>query len=174
VISVPERAVETVSKIVHGQDTHSAVQQLRKYTYDLADVLGHEATIGVGVFRWTDSPTPLAPAGQWTPTHDPRVPQWLSKFNGDVLVEWDAFGNYGAGVGRKQHDGFGHEVSVGTEASLQGRGIARRLVATAAQQIVSTGAVATYVHDVDNQASAKVADAAGFPDRGWHLLGLWG
>ena len=32
----------------------------------------------------------------------------------------------------------------------------------------------TYLHDPANTASAKVADAAGFPDRGWTVLGMAG
>lgn len=174
VVSVPESAVEAVRTIVHGHDLRSGIQQLQTHTDQLSEALGHEATVGIGVFRWSYSPTELPSVGQWTPTADPRVPPWLRKFNGDVLVEWDTNGNYGAGVGRKQHNQFGHEISVGTEAALQGLGIARRLVSTAAQTIVRSGAVATYIHDIDNHASAKVADAAGFPDCGWRMLGLWG
>jgi predicted GNAT family acetyltransferase len=48
------------------------------------------------------------------------------------------------------------------------------LVATAAREVLRRGAVPTYLHDVANTASAKVADAAGFPDRGWRVLGLSG
>ena len=36
------------------------------------------------------------------------------------------------------------------------------------------GVVPTYLHDPANTASAKVADAAGFPDRGWTVLGMAG
>jgi GNAT superfamily N-acetyltransferase len=174
VISVPEPAVEMVSKFVHGFDVDACIQRLRQHPHDLDAALGHDATVGVGVFRWSDSPAALPHAGDWTSTDDPRVPDWLKSFNGDVLIEWDNDGIYGAGVGRKHHDHFGHEISVGTQESLRGRGIARRLVATAAKQIVNDGAVATYIHDADNYASARVADATGFDDVGWRMLGLWG
>jgi predicted GNAT family acetyltransferase len=83
-------------------------------------------------------------------------------------------GNYGAGVGLKKHDAWGFEISVGTEESLRGRGIARRLVATATREILRQGRVATYLHAPDNFASGKVAVAAGFPDHGWKVLGYWG
>ena len=102
------------------------------------------------------------------------MPEWLKPFNGDVLVAWDDEGNYGAGVGRKQHDRWGHEISVGTEASLRGRGLARQLVTTAARRIIADGAIATYLHALDNHASAKVADASGFADVGWRVWGFWG
>ena len=55
----------------------------------------------------------------------------------------------------------------------QGRGLARRLVAQAARRVLDEGAVPTYLHDPANVASAKVADAAGLPDRGWSVLGLF-
>jgi len=143
----------------------------------VSSVAGVAALLGVPVwdaaFRWADAdalPGSLADAGSWVPTSDPRLPDWLRPFNGDVLAEFDEAG-YVAGVGRKCHDSFGHELSVGTEARAQGRGLARRLVATAARRVLAEGAVPTYLHDFRNVASAKVAEAAGFPDRGWKVLG---
>jgi len=131
------------------------------------------AVVGVGIFRWSVDPTDLPDGGEWVPTEDPRVPPWLKPFNGDVLVAWDDEGAYGAGVGRKQHDRWGHEISVGTEPALRGRGIARRLVAQAARRVLADGAVPTYLHDPANVASAHVAAASGFPDRGWRSIGMW-
>jgi GNAT superfamily N-acetyltransferase len=129
--------------------------------------------LGRGCFRWTVRPAELEDTGDWLSKRDPRVPPWLFPFNGDVLIAWDDDGNYGAGVGRKQHDRWGHELAVVTEEALRGRGIARRLVAQAARRVLAEGAVPTYLHDFDNAASAHVADAAGFPDRGWQFLSLW-
>jgi hypothetical protein len=43
-------------------------------------------------------------------------------------------------------------------------------VATAAAYILDHGAVALYLHADDNHASAKVAEASGFPDLGWRVL----
>jgi GNAT superfamily N-acetyltransferase len=130
--------------------------------------------LGRGCFRWSVRPTELEDAGDWVSTSDPRVPAWLLPFNGEVLIAWDDEGCYGAGVGRKQHDRWGHELAVVTEEALRGRGIALRLVAQAARRVLAEGAVPTYLHDFDNAASARVADAAGFPDRGWQFLALWG
>ena len=132
-----------------------------------------DAVLGVGVFRWTTDPADLEPAGTWVDRGDPRVPAWLRPFNGDVLVAFDDGGTYLAGVGRKQHDAHGHELSVGTDPAARGRGLARRLVVQAARRVLADGAVPTYLHDPSNTASAKVADAAGFPDRGWSVVGLW-
>lgn len=50
------------------------------------------------------------------------------------------------------------------------RGIARRLVATAARSILDAGRTPTYLHNPSNHASAKVAEAAGFPEIGWRML----
>ena len=41
------------------------------------------------------------------------------------------------------------------------------------RQVIANGAIPTYLHDHRNLASAHVADAAGFPDRGWLVLALW-
>jgi GNAT superfamily N-acetyltransferase len=124
------------------------------------------------VFRYTLAPTPSPDSGEWIDGHDPAVPGWLRPFGGEVLVVRDCEGRYLAGVGIKRHDGYGHELAVGTEPAARGRGLARRLVAQAARRVLDEGAVPTYLHAPDNVASARVARAAGFADRGWSAYGL--
>ena len=111
--------------------------------------------------------------GVWLPTDDERLPDWLRPFNGDVLVALEG-GEVAAGVGRKQHDRHGHELAVVTEEGHRGRGWARRLVTQAARRVLDDGAVPTYLHAPDNVASARTADASGFPDVGWTIFGLFG
>ena len=166
VLSVPPSRVEAVRSL--GQTLEAMATGLP----DAAGVPG--GRYGSGRFRWCTTPPSVEPAGEWVPRDDPRVPPWLRPFNGDVLVAWDDDGTYGAGVGRKQHDRYGHELAVATEKPLRGRGLARRLVVTAAQRVIDDGAVPTYLHDDANVASARVADAAGFPDLGWRIVGVWG
>ena len=134
------------------------------------------AVVYQGICRWAvDVPGVhvLPDVGEWLPTADPAVPEWLMPFNGEVLVVLDDAGDYLAGVGLKVHDSHGVEISVGTSEAARGRGLARRLVAQAARTLLSRGIVPTYLHAPDNVGSAKVADAAGFPDRGWTALGLF-
>ena len=124
-------------------------------------------------FRWTTDPTPLPDLGVWMSALDPQVPTWLKPFNGPVLVKYDDdTGDYLAGVGIKQHDDFGHEIAVVTTEPAQGKGYARRLVAQAARRILDEGAIPTYLYETGNHASARVADAAGFPDVGWTAFGV--
>ncbi|HEX8631760.1 MAG TPA: GNAT family N-acetyltransferase [Catenuloplanes sp.] len=138
------------------------------------------ATLGVdgrrtfqGVFRYCTAPLDLPDAGQWLPADDPGLPGWLRPFGGEVLVARDPdTGGYLAGVGIKQHDRYGRELAVGTDPAARGRGLGRRLVAQAARRVLDEGGIPTYVHADDNKASARVADAAGFPDRGWTFYGL--
>lgn len=128
-----------------------------------------------GVFRWSEAPTPAArlpDAGEWIPADAPDLPAWLRPFGGHVLAAV-IDGEYASAVGLKRHDRFAREVAVGTEERFEGRGLARRLVAQAARRVVDEGMVPTYLHDPANVASAHVAEAAGFPDRGWAVLGLW-
>jgi GNAT superfamily N-acetyltransferase len=133
--------------------------------------------LGRGVFRWTTAVAPpdvLPDAGEWLDPGDPRVPPWLRPFNyGRVLIAWDDDGTYGAGVGIKRHDAVGHELAVVTSEHLRGRGIGRRLVAQAARRILADGKLPTYLHGPANIASARVADAVGFADRGWSVYGLF-
>ncbi|MBI4943541.1 MAG: GNAT family N-acetyltransferase [Actinobacteria bacterium] len=137
----------------------------------LPDLLGRAGVGGRGSFRWTTDPAPFEDAGVWLPREDPRVPEWLRPFNDDVLVVLDG-DTYVAGVGIKKHDAFGHEISVGTQEEARGRGLARRLVSQAARRILDEGRVPTYLHAPDNIASARVAQACGFADRGWSVLGF--
>jgi GNAT superfamily N-acetyltransferase len=125
-----------------------------------------------GVFRFSTRPGDLPDAGAWVPAGDPVVPDWLRVFGHQVLLAMDPqTGAYLAGVGLKRHDRYGWELAVGTEPEVRGRGLARRLVAQAARRVLDEGAVPTYQHAAGNAASAAVAEAAGFPDRGWISLG---
>jgi len=132
-----------------------------------------EARVYAGVFRWSTTPARLADAGEWVAAEDPSVPEWLRPFGGEVLMARDGDGRYLAGVGIKRHDAHGRELAVVTEPAAQGKGLARRLVAQAARRVLDEGAVPTYLHDPANLASARVAEAAGFPDLGWQVLGLF-
>lgn len=173
-VSCPEGAVFSVPpRLVSAFEGLAAdLEGLR--SADVGAVVGSaSARYYEGVFRWSESPSVLEDGGSWVPVDDPRVPSWLKPFGREVLLSFDpATGEYVAGVGVKVHDGFGHELAVVTEEAARGRGLARRLVAQAARKVIADGAVPTYLHADDNVRSAKVADAAGFPDRGWRVLGI--
>ncbi|MEV0211908.1 GNAT family N-acetyltransferase [Micromonospora sp. NPDC050695] len=126
-----------------------------------------------GPFRWSVAPAPLPDVGEWTASTAPGLPPWLRLFDRPVLVVRDADGTYLAGAGIKRHDAYGHELAIGTVPAARGRGLARRLVAQAARRVLDEGAVPTYLHEWDNVASARVAEAAGFPDRGWRTYGVY-
>jgi RimJ/RimL family protein N-acetyltransferase len=126
-----------------------------------------------GVFRWCQTPPNLPDAGEWVDAAGEDVPEWLRPFGHEVLIAWDpATGRYLAGVGIKRHDDIGRELVVGPEPAARGRGLARRLVAQAARRVLDEGGIPTYQHDPANVASARVAEAAGFPDRGWRSVGI--
>ncbi|WP_433537344.1 GNAT family N-acetyltransferase [Micromonospora sp. CA-249363] len=140
----------------------------------LPEAVGHPAfCLHDGPFRWTLSPAPLPDVGEWITPTTPGLPPWLRLFDRPVLVVRDADGAYLAGAAIKRHDAFGHELAVGTVPAARGRGLARRLVAQAARRVLDEGAVPTYLHERDNHASARVAEAAGFPDRGWRAYGVY-
>ena len=147
----------------------------------LPDAVGVPGTAGAGVLRWAqDVPgaAALPDAGVWLPAdladaHDPRVPAWLRPFGGDVLVALDDNGEHLAGVGLKRHRPGLQEISVVTEERARGRGLARRLVAQAARTVLAQGDAVLYLHAPDNDASASVARASGFPDTDWQVVGFW-
>ena len=144
---------------------------------DIGVALGRPSwRFGRGIFRWSDAPTAGDDPGVWLPIDDPRVPPWLIPFNGEVLVGFDGHPDNGvvaAGVGRKIHNAAGHELAVVTEEGHRGQGWATRLVTQAARRVLDDGAIPIYLHAEDNTASARTADASGFPDLGWRMLGLF-
>jgi GNAT superfamily N-acetyltransferase len=147
---------------------------------DLCSRVGHAVAgpgtqLGRGVLRWaTQVNADIEEVGVWRAWDDPIVPAWLAPFRGEALLALDEDGAYAGGVGIKRHDATGHELSVVTDAAHRGQGLARRLVATAARHHLSDVPLLTYLHDSANTGSARVADAVGFPDRGWGVLGVWG
>ncbi|HEX7746442.1 MAG TPA: GNAT family N-acetyltransferase [Micromonosporaceae bacterium] len=166
----------TVLSVVPGR----AEAVRRATSLPVGDLLGRlPALVGLpgrqayqAVFRYTVRPAALPAAGEWVAAADPAVPAWLRPFGGEVLIARDDRGKYLAGVGIKRHDPHGHELAVGTEPAARGRGLGRRLVAQAARRVLDEGAIPTYLHAVTNDASARVAVAAGFPDRGWSAYGV--
>lgn len=155
--------------------THSEVEALwMALAGRLPALVGRpDRRVYTGVFRWCERPADLPDVGEWVDVTDPVLPPWLKPFGSPVLIARDPqTGVYLAGVGIKRHDPYGHEIAVGTEPAARGRGLARALVAQAARRILDEGAIPTYQHDPENLASARVAEAAGFPDRGWRSLGL--
>lgn len=172
VLSVPPEHAEAVRRACEGFGPDW--EALDRLVHVLPAALGLPGCGGYrAIFRFSTRPKPLADAGVWLPARDPGVAGWLRAFDGDVLLARDPDdGTYLAGVGIKRHDRYGHELAVGTAPAARGRGLARRLVAQAARRVLDEGAVPTYQHDPRNAASARVADAAGFPDRGWSSFGV--
>lgn len=124
------------------------------------------------VFRWTTRPARLADVGQWVPADLPAVPEWLRPFGGHVLVASSDDGVYLGGVGLKCHDEHANELSVVVAPAARGCGLGTALIAQAARRVLVEGRIPTYLHGVDNPASARLAQTAGFPDEGWTSFGI--
>lgn len=174
VVAVVPAIHMAVAELLHGADPETLDdEEVRTQIGELAG--GQGAVLGIGVLRWTTEVTSdFEPLGVWLPHTDPRVPEWLEPFGGKALVALDEDGDYAGGVGVKRHGPSGHELAVVTHEDHRGKGLARRLVATAARDVLEHVPVVTYLHSPDNTASAKVADAVGIPDRGWRTLGVFG
>jgi RimJ/RimL family protein N-acetyltransferase len=169
VVSVVPSALDATSSAVVG-----ATREDLRLRLGMAVGVGERVSPWV-VLRWSGEPAPLEPVGLWVPSSSDGLPEWLKAFPGNVLATFDdETGEYAGGVGIKRHTAWGHELAVGTAEDQRGKGLARRLVAQAGRDVLATGALPLYVHDANNVPSAKVADAAGFPDLGWRLLVAWG
>ena len=163
ILSVPPDRVEEV---------RGAGSTLEEMLDAVPEALGQPGSVvGRGVYRYALTPPEVEPIGEWVPAGAPDVPAWLRPFGGEVLVVRDG-GTYVAGLGIKRHDDVGMEVAVATEEAWRGRGLARALVVRATAAILRRGGVPIYLHGRGNAASARVAEAAGYSDRGWFILGL--
>lgn len=171
VLSVPPGSGGAARRLLSGLEVEAVRPAMRR----LAAAVGRPGSYLIeGVYRYGTTPPPWPDIGTWRSASDRVVPEWLRPFGGEVLLRVDEEGRYLAGVGLKRHDAHGHEIAVGTEPEVRGKGLARRLVAQAARAVLADGAVPTYIHALDNAASARVAEAAGFPDRGWRMVALVG
>ena len=170
-VSTPEGTILSVAP--DALDTvRGAGSTLEEVLDALPDALGGPGgVVGRGVYRYCLSPVEPDPIGEWVPADGDDVPAWLRPFGGKVLLVRED-GQYIAGLGIKRHDDLGHEVAVATEEPWRGRGLARALVGRAAGDILRRGGVPIYLHGRANEASARVAETSGFPDRGWLILGL--
>lgn len=128
--------------------------------------------MGSAIFRWSTAPTPGPDLGTWLAADDQRLPAWLRPFGGESLVVWGEGDEVAGAVGLKRHDRFGWELSVAVEPMYRGRGLARSLVAQASRRVLRQGGIPIYLHEASNVASARVAEATGFPDHGWRLVWL--
>jgi GNAT superfamily N-acetyltransferase len=161
VLSVPPNRVAAVSALVHRGPPRGVLDEL-------GPAVGRDSLQSAHrVFRWCTEPVPWPDAGTWLPAADPHVPSWMRPFGGEVLVALDGSGDFLGGVGIKRHDRWSGELAVVTAQRARGRGLGRRLVAQAARRVLDEGAVPTYLHGPENVASARVAAAVGFADRGW-------
>ncbi|WP_298341733.1 GNAT family N-acetyltransferase [Ferrimicrobium sp.] len=145
-----------------------------------SDVIGHladhlaieEDHCFMAYFRFAFHAPNLGRPGVWVPADSSQIPEWLHPFGGKVLVAYGQDGRVVAGVGLKHHDRFARELAVVTEPEARGRGLAKALVAQAAECVLEGGMLPTYLHAPSNLASARVAEASGFIDRGWRMVGL--
>jgi ribosomal protein S18 acetylase RimI-like enzyme len=165
IISVSPGAVSEAEQLARGG--------VAALSAGIGAVFGQDGEkLGFGIFRYLDHLVDLDDLGEWVDSDDVRLPGWLRPFNGGILIVCDEANHYMAGVGLKRHDGFGSEIAVGTEPEFRGRGLARRLVTTAARHLLRAGVTVTYEHALDNDASGAVASASGFSDRGWRAVHL--
>lgn len=173
-LSVPPSRFAAVSALVEELAARGALQDRRELRERLPAALGRPGSRCLeGVLRWSLAPPSLPRLGRWEASTEPTLPPWLRAFAPTVLVARDDTGRYLGGVGVKRHHRLAREIAVGTEPAARGRGVARALVAQAAQALLDDGGVPLYLHDPSNAASARVAEAAGFADHGWRFLALF-
>ena len=102
-----------------------------------------------------------------TDAADPRLPEWVrGYFTGAAWIVADDDGRVLSTAVLKRYDDRLREISVGTDETARGRGLARAVVAAAARAVLAEGRAVLYNHEVDNTASARVAESVGLHELG--------
>ena len=102
-----------------------------------------------------------------TGADDPRLPDWVhGHFTGPAWVVLGEGGEVLSTAVLKDYDDRLREISVGTAAAARGCGLARAVAAAAARAVLDDGRAVLYMHDEDNEPSARVAEAAGLRELG--------
>jgi NADPH2:quinone reductase len=174
VVSVPPAALDAMD-LLGGLGPEVLTQPA--WVAAAAQAVGRPgARLRAGVLRAVTDASEVADLddlGTWVPRGDPSLPAWLRPFDAPhVLLDRADDGTVRGGVGIKAHDPTGAELAVVTEPDHRGRGIGRRLVATATRRVLAEGRAALYLHDPGNTASARLAEAVGFRDHGWRIVDL--
>jgi len=127
---------------------------------EVAAVLGGRV-IGVVARTGLDIPAPESDV-KVISAGDRRLPDWVhGHFTGPAWVVLSPDGRVLSTAVLKDYDERLREISVGTEEEARGRGLARSVVRAAARGVLAEGRAVLYLHDIDNDASAAVARAAG-------------
>jgi hypothetical protein len=111
--------------------------------------------------------SPPAVRVEVTDAADPRLPEWVrGYFTGAAWVVADDDGRVLSTAVLKRYDDRLREISVGTDGAARGRGLARAVVAAAARAVLAEGRAVLYNHEIDNTASARVAESVGLHELG--------
>ena len=135
---------------------------------DLAELAGGLGGRLIGVVARTGLHVP-EPETEVTLTSatDRRLPDWvIGHFTGPAWVVLSPDGRVLSTAVLKDYDERLREISVGTEETARGRGLAKAVVRAAARDVLAHGRSVLYLHDLGNHASAAVAAASGLGELG--------
>lgn len=90
-------------------------------------------------------------------------------FDGPVFVARDAQNRIAAWAAIKCKSADVWEMAVVTEARYRGMGLAKSVVSRATLAALDAGKVPLYLHEISNQASARVCQALGYQPYGYEL-----
>jgi RimJ/RimL family protein N-acetyltransferase len=93
---------------------------------------------------------------------DVRGADLRRRFDGEIFAVYGIRGEIASWSAIKRKSDEVWEIAVVTEAAYRGQGLAKEVVSAATAYILEQGRVALYVHDRNNQASARVCRALGY------------
>ena len=94
--------------------------------------------------------------------NDPRGADLRRRFDGEIFAIFGIRGEVASWSAIKLKSDDVWEIAVVTDAAYRGQGLAKEVVSAATAHILEQGRMALYVHDRNNQASAKVCRSLGY------------
>ena len=94
--------------------------------------------------------------------NDPRGADLRRRFDGEIFAIFGIRGEIASWSAIKLKSDDVWEIAVVTDAAYRGQGLAKEVVSAATAHILEQGRMALYIHDRNNQASARVCRALGY------------
>jgi GNAT superfamily N-acetyltransferase len=140
-----------------GAGEFARLQQISRATIPYAYSLsGYVLYTDAGHFR------PRPSRARLIERTDVRGADLRRRFDGEIFAVYGIRGEIASwsAIKRKSDDVW--EIAVVTEAAYRGQGLAKEVVSAATAHILEQGRIALYVHDRNNQASARVCRTLGY------------
>ncbi|MBA2449678.1 MAG: GNAT family N-acetyltransferase [Chloroflexi bacterium] len=151
-VELASRTEETLGE-PHFERLRRIAQSVVPYAYNLS---------GYVLFADADHFQRLSSRAEQVDRRDSRAADLRRRFDGEIFAVRTTRGDIVSWAAIKLKSDEVWEIAVVTEPSYRGQGLAKEVVSSATDYIISQGRTSLYVHDRTNAASARVCRSLGY------------